>query len=241
MDHTNSMRRVCMTWTVCVVLLMVPTVVWAQATITGTARDTSGAVLPGVTVEAASPALIERVRSVITDSTGQYRIVDLRSGTYRVTFTLPGFSTFRREGVELSGAFNATIDAQMQVGALAETVTVSGESPMVDVKSARREQVVNRDLLTAIPSARTYQTMIGLAPGVTTGGSQDVGGLNSPATRTFAIHGGPQTEGRVMASLLSQPAPHRIRAPGRLSRSRCRSAPWALRSPRSPRQVPHPL
>ncbi len=198
MDHTNSMRRVCMTWTVCVVLLMVPTAVWAQATITGTARDTSGAVLPGVTVEAASPALIERVRSVITDSTGQYRIVDLRSGTYAVTFTLPGFSTFRREGVELSGAFNATIDAQMQVGALAETVTVSGESPMVDVKSARREQVVNRDLLTAIPSARTYQTMIGLAPGVTTGGSQDVGGLNSPATRTFAIHGGPQTEGRVM-------------------------------------------
>jgi Carboxypeptidase regulatory-like domain len=198
MDHTNGMRRVCMTWTVCVVLLMVPTVVWAQATITGTARDTSGAVLPGVTVEAASPALIERVRSVITDSTGQYRIVDLRPGTYAVTFTLPGFSTFRREGVELSGAFNATIDAQMQVGALAETVTVSGESPMVDVKSSRREQVVNRDLLSAIPSARTYQTMIGLAPGVTTGGSQDVGGLNSPATRTFAIHGGPQTEGRVM-------------------------------------------
>ena len=198
MDHTNSMRRVCMTWTVCVVLLMVPTAVWAQATITGTARDTSGAVLPGVTVEAASPALIERVRAVITDSTGQYRIVDLRSGTYTVTFTLPGFSTFRREGVELSGAFNATIDAQMQVGALQETVTVSGESPIVDVKSARREQVVNRDLLTAIPSARTYQTMIGLAPGVTTGGGQDVGGLNSPATRTFAIHGGPQTEGRVM-------------------------------------------
>jgi len=198
MDYTNSMRRVCTTWTVCVVLLMVPAAVWAQATITGTARDTSGAVLPGVTVEAASPALIERVRSVITDGTGQYRIVDLRPGTYAVTFTLPGFSTFRREGVELSGAFNATIDAQMQVGTLAETVTVSGESPMVDVKSARREQVVNRDLLTAIPSARTYQTMIGLAPGVTTGGSQDVGGLNSPATRTFAIHGGPQTEGRVM-------------------------------------------
>src|SRR5262245_45066932 len=115
MDHTTSSRRVCMTSSVCVVLLLiVPAVVWAQATITGTARDTSGAVLPGVTVEAASPALIERVRSVITDSTGQYRIVDLRSGTYAVTFTLPGFSTFRREGVELSGAFNATIDAQVQ-------------------------------------------------------------------------------------------------------------------------------
>src|SRR5262245_28465933 len=198
MDHTNSMRRVCTTWMVWVVLLTVPTAAWAQATITGTARDTSGAVLPGVSVEATSPALIERVRTVITDSTGQYRIVDLRPGTYTLTFTLPGFSTFKREGVELSGAFIATIDAQMKVGALEESVTVTGESPIVDVKGARREQVVNRELLTAIPSARTYQTMIGLAPGVTTGGGQDVGGLNSPATRTFAIHGGPQTEGRVM-------------------------------------------
>ena len=198
MDHTNSMRRVWTTWTLGVVLLMVPTAGWAQATITGTARDTSGAVLPGVTVEATSPALIERVRTVITDGTGQYRIVDLRPGTYTVTFMLPGFSAFKREGVELSGAFIATIDAQMKVGALEESVTVTGESPIVDVKGARREQVVNRELLTAIPSARTYQTMIGLAPGVTTGGGQDVGGLNSPATRTFAIHGGPQTEGRVM-------------------------------------------
>jgi hypothetical protein len=145
-----------MTWTVYVVLLMLPAAAWAQATITGTARDTSGAVLPGVTVEAASPALIERVRTVITDSTGQYRIVDLRSGTYTLTFTLTGFSTFKRAGVELSGAFVATIDAQLQVGALEESVTVAGESPIVDVKSARREQVVNRDLLTAIRArART--------------------------------------------------------------------------------------
>src|SRR5262245_42209414 len=119
MDHTISMRRVWLTWTVGVVLL-VPTAAWAQATITGTARDTSGAVLPGVSVEASSPALIERVRSVITDSTGQYRIVDLRPGTYTLTFTLTGFSTFKREGVELSGAFIATIDAQLKVGALEE-------------------------------------------------------------------------------------------------------------------------
>jgi hypothetical protein len=155
-------------------------------------------VLPGVTVEAASPALIERVRTVLTDASGQYRIVDLRPGIYTVTFTLAGFSTVRREGVELSGRFNATIDANLPVGSLAEAVTVTGESPIVDIKSSRREQVVNRELLTSIPSARTYQTMVGLAPGVVAGGSQDVGGLNSPATRTFAIHGGPQTEGRVM-------------------------------------------
>src|SRR5688572_1106493 len=195
---TNRLRRVGMTWMVCAALLMVPTVVWAQATITGTVKDGSGAVLPGVTVEATSPALIERVRSVVTDSTGQYRIVDLRPGTYTVTFALPGFSTVKREGVELSGQFNATIDAALPVGALEEAITVTGESPIVNVESARREQVVNRELLSSIPSARTYQTMIGLAPGVNTGGSQDVGGLNSPATRTFAIHGGPQTEGRVM-------------------------------------------
>src|SRR5688500_14478940 len=119
MDHClKRMRRACVTATVGVSLLMIPALVWAQATITGTVRDTSGAVLPGVTVEASSPALIERVRAVATDATGQYRIVDLRPGTYTVTFTLPGFSTVRREGVELSGAFNATIDAQLPVGAL---------------------------------------------------------------------------------------------------------------------------
>ena len=199
MDHcTGRMRRACVTTTLCASLLVVPTVVRAQATITGTARDSSGAVLPGVSVEATSPALIERVRSVVTDNTGQYRIVDLRPGTYTVTFSLTGFSTVRREGVELSGAFTATINAELQVGALEEAVTVTGESPIVDVKSARREQVVNRELLSAIPSARTYQTMVALAPGVTTTGGQDVGGLNSPATRAFGIHGGPATEGRVM-------------------------------------------
>ena len=194
----KKMCRACVTATVYLALLIVPTSVWAQATITGTVRDTSGAVLPGVTVEASSPALIERVRSVVTDGTGQYRIVDLRSGTYSLTFTLTGFSTFKREGIELSGAFTATINAALPVGALEEAITVTGESPIVNVESARREQVVNRELLTAIPSARTYQTLIGLAPGVNAGGTQDVGGLNSPATRTFAIHGGPQTEGRVM-------------------------------------------
>ena len=93
--------------------------------------------LPGVTVEAASPALIEKVRSVVSDDTGQYRIVDLRPGTYSVTFTLPGFSTVRREGIELSGAFVATVNGDLKVGALEETITVTGETPIVDVQSAR--------------------------------------------------------------------------------------------------------
>src|SRR5262245_2961793 len=112
--------------------VLAPSVVYAQASIAGAVRDTSGAVLPGVTVEAASPALIEKVRSVVTDGSGQYRIVDLRPGSYSVTFTLPGFTTVRREGIELTGSFNATINVELRVGGLEETITVSGETPTVD-------------------------------------------------------------------------------------------------------------
>src|SRR5262245_23922946 len=108
-------------------LVATSNVAYAQASIAGVVNDTSGAVLPGVTVEAASPALIERVRSAVTDGAGQYRIVDLRPGTYTVTFTLPGFSTVRREGIELAGSFTATVDVQLNVGGLEETLTVTGE------------------------------------------------------------------------------------------------------------------
>ena len=136
------------------VLLLLPAAAYAQAAITGVVRDTSGGVLPGVTVEAASPVLIEKVRSVVTDETGQYRIVDLRPGTYSVTFTLPGFSTVRREGIELSGTFVATVNGDLKVGALEETITVTGETPIVDVQSARVQQTVSKDILAAIPSSR---------------------------------------------------------------------------------------
>src|SRR4051812_34230439 len=110
-------------------LLLLPASVFAQATVTGTVKDTSGAVLPGVTVEASSPALIEKTRSVVSDGTGQYRIVDLRPGTYSVTFTLPGFNTVKRDGVEVSGSGTFTINSDMKVGALEETITVTGETP----------------------------------------------------------------------------------------------------------------
>src|SRR5688572_23036059 len=106
--------------------LLLPTVAWTQtlnAAVAGVVRDTSGAVLPGVTVEASSPALIEKVRTVVTDGQGLYRIVDLRPGLYTVSFTLPGFSTFRREGLELTAGFTATINADLKVGTLEETVT----------------------------------------------------------------------------------------------------------------------
>ena len=109
----------------------------AQAAITGTVRDTSGAVLPGVTVEATSPALIEKIRSAATDGTGQYRIVDLRPGIYSLNFSLPGFTSVKRDGIELTGTFTATINAELRVGAVTETVTVAGESPVVDVNSTQ--------------------------------------------------------------------------------------------------------
>src|SRR5262249_15280205 len=107
---------------------------YAQASITGVVKDTSGALLPRVTVEAASPALIEKTRSAVSDGSGQYKIVDLAPGVYSVTFTLPGFSTVKREGLELQGTFVATINADMKVGAVEETVTVTGETPIVDVQ-----------------------------------------------------------------------------------------------------------
>ena len=136
-------------------VLFLPATVWAQAetgNIAGVARDPSGAVMPGVTVEAASPALIEKIRSVVSDDTGQYRIVDLRTGTYSVTFSLTGFSTVKREGIELTGTFVATVNADLKVGALAETITVTGESPIIDVQSAKVQQTVSKDVLAAIPS-----------------------------------------------------------------------------------------
>src|SRR5688572_8762802 len=135
-----------------IVLLSSPA--YAQATLTGVVRDASGAVLPGVTVEAASPALIEKVRSVVSDDTGQYRIVDLRPGTYSVTFLLPGFNTVKRDGILLSGSFVATVNADLTVGAVEETITVSGESPIVDVQSSTVQNIVDRDVLAAIPSSR---------------------------------------------------------------------------------------
>ena len=182
----------------CVVL--VPAAVYAQASaqasITGVVRDTSGAVLPGVTVEASSPALIQKVRSAVTDSNGQYRIVDLPAGQYSVTFMLTGFTSMRREGIELSGAFTAPVSVELRVGTLEETITVTGESPIVDVQSSRRQQVLDRETVTAIPSARAYHSLAVLVPGITAS-TNDVGGLGGPVTVTFAIHGGRSNEGRL--------------------------------------------
>ena len=166
----------------------------AQAVVTGSVKDTSGAVLPGVSVEAASPVLIEKVRSSVTDGAGQYRIEDLRPGTYTVTFTLQGFNTFKREGVELTGSFTATINADLKVGTLAETVTVTGESPIVDVQSARRETTLNSDVIRSLPTVRNYNSMVVLVPGVVTN-ANDV--ATGPLINQFPIHGGRANESRL--------------------------------------------
>src|SRR3979409_2103802 len=143
-------------------LVVVPTAAFAQAVIAGTVKDPSGGVLPGVVVEATSPALIEKVRTAVTDGTGQYRVEDLRPGSSAVTFPLQGFSTVRREGIELSGSFTATINADLKVGTLAETITVTGETPVVDVQSAKREMTLNNDVVRAIPNTRNYNSMVAL-------------------------------------------------------------------------------
>jgi hypothetical protein len=185
-----------------VTLVLAPTSLWAQAAITGVVKDASGGVLPGVTVEVASPALIERVRSALSDPSGQYRIVDLRPGTYTVTFSLTGFSTVKREGIELSGTFVASVNADLRVGALQETVTVTGETPIVDVQSAKVQSIVGKDVLTAIPSSRNATGIQGLIPGMVTAG--DSGGITGgTGGGAGSIHGGRPSDSRTLSDGLN--------------------------------------
>src|SRR5258705_6300212 len=149
-------------------VLALPSIALAQAVIAGSVKDTSGAMLPGVTVEASSPALIEKTRSVVSDGSGQFRIVDLPPGTYDVAFSLSGFKTIKRAGVVLQGEFVATINGDMQVGALSETITVTGAQPTVDVSNNTTQFVVNREILDDIPTPiRNTPSRALLLPGTT--------------------------------------------------------------------------
>jgi hypothetical protein len=175
----------------CAVLALacfIPSAAWAQSVFAGTVKDSSGAVMPGVTIEAASPALIEKVRSAVTDENGVYRIIDLRPGVYTLTFTLPGFNTVTREGIELGSNFTATINVELSVGTLQESITVSGASPVVDVQSNVKQQVLSRDVLDAVPTAKTIQGLGQLVVGVTLN-SPDVGGSRAMQQTYFAIRG----------------------------------------------------
>jgi len=185
-------------------LTFVPAIAFAQASIAGVVRDTSMAVLPGVTVEVSSPALIEKVRSSITDGTGQYRVENLRPGVYTVMFSLTGFNTVKREGIELAGSFAATVNADLKVGAVEETITVSGAAPIVDVQSGAKQSVIRSDVLVGIPTGRTQFTATTLIPGMNLN-NQDVGGTNIINTTggSITIHGSNGNDQRVMIDGLS--------------------------------------
>src|SRR3954469_13551927 len=169
-------------------LCALPAAVSAQSAIAGVVKDTTGAVMPGVTVEASSPVLIEKVRSVVTDGQGQYKIVDLRPGVYAVTFTLPGFNTAKRDAVELPTNFTATINGELRVGALEETVTVSGLSPVVDVQNAVQQTVLTRQVLDAVPTGRSIPTLGALLSGARLA-LPDVGGTSGMQNRDLTVHG----------------------------------------------------
>src|SRR6185503_8706315 len=174
-----------------------------------------------------SSVLIEKTRSVVTDDTGQYRIVDLRPGTYTVTFTLSGFNRVQRDGIELKGDFVASVNADLKIGNLEETITVTGESPIVDVQSARVQTVVDRDVLTAIPSSRNATGIQALVPGMVTNG--DAGGITGGSGGMAAfIHGARASDSRTLhdgintgwagansnaAAATASAAPSRTRAP----------------------------
>jgi hypothetical protein len=163
----------------------------SNGSIVGVVKDASGAVLPGVTVEAASPALIEKSRTAVTDGQGLYRIVDLRPGVYTTTFTLSGFSTLKREGLELTAGFTATVNAEMKVGTLAETITVSGETPVVDLQNVRQQTTLSRTTLEALPTTGRISQLVNFIPGAVIGNPvwQSVGGLDERAN-AFSAHGG---------------------------------------------------
>jgi hypothetical protein len=196
-------------WIALAALVLAPATVYAQASVTGVVKDTSGAVLPGVTVEVSSPALIEKTRSTVTDGSGLYQITQLVPGSYTVTFSLTGFNTFKRDGLELTGSFVATINAELKVGSVAETITVTGETPLVDVQSAAVQKVVTKEVVDAIPTGRLGINLAALQPGIILGaggsvggananalGSQDVGGTAGDTFTDLAIHGGKPAEQR---------------------------------------------
>ena len=181
-----------------------PAVASGQAAIAGIVRDASGALMPGVTVEASSDSLIEKTRVTVTDGLGRYRIEELRPGLYTVRFTRPGWRPYQQTGVELTGSFTATVNAELAVGSLTEAVTVAREIPVVDLNSARREVTLSGEDVRTIPTVRSYNALVGLVPGVVTTFNDIVTGT---ATTSFPIHGGRSNEGRLMVDGLTIGSP----------------------------------
>ena len=188
------MREARKTLLVAAVLWLLPSIVSAQATLTGTVKDSSGSVLPGVTVEASSPVLTEKTRTVVTDGNGVYRVIELPPGIYTLSFSLPGFNVVKRTDIQLQGTVVVTIPVDLKVGALQETITVTGETPVVDVQTVKREVVIQQEVISAIPATRTVGSLLNLTPGITV----DNNGLAPTPTMTFfSARGGPTNEGRM--------------------------------------------
>ena len=188
------MQRLVKLFCICSAVLVVPTSALAQAAIAGLVKDASGGVLPGVSVEVASPVLIEKTRTAITDGTGQYRIESLQPGTYIVTFTLSGFSTLKRDGVELSGTGVVKIDADMRLGGVAETITVTGETPVVDVQSTTRTVTLDNETMRNLPAVRSYSYVLTTVPGL----QSNITDVNTgPVFAIFPVHGGRGVESRL--------------------------------------------
>ena len=186
--------RVCIA-TLVALMIAVAAAAQTLGTIAGVVKDASGAVLPGVSIEAASPALIEKTRTAVTDGNGQYAIIDLPVGTYDVTFTLAGFSTVKRSGIGVLANFTAPVNAELKVGAVAETITVTGESPLIDVQGTITNRAVTPDLIKAIPNGGTMYQLAAMMPGVFISGGQDVGGSSgSPVGAQLSTHGGPGSD-----------------------------------------------
>src|SRR5262245_42707697 len=174
--------------------VLLPVAAAAQVTLAGTIKDASSGVLPGVIVEASSPVLIEKVRTAISDAAGQYRIESLLPGTYTVTFKLAGFSTLKRDDVVLSGAGVIKIDGEMKVGEIAETVTVTAESPVVDVQSTRRAVTLDNETMRNLPSVRSYSYLLTAVPGM----QPNITDVNTgPVFAIFPVHGGRGVESRL--------------------------------------------
>lgn len=193
-----------LTFLVTFLSLVLPPGVWAQdvgsGSFAGVVRDTSGGVLPGVTVEAASPALIEKVRTTVTDAEGRYRITGLRPGDYALTFTLPGFRTVRRDGLELTTGFSATVNAELSVGALEETITVTGIAPIVDTRNSTQQQVLSGEVVRELPVGKNSGVYVALLPGATQNrlSNMDVGGNKGETENQMGIHGGRPNDGITM-------------------------------------------
>jgi hypothetical protein len=177
--------------------LLLPRLSMAQSAIAGVVKDSSGGVLPGVTVEASSPALIEKTKSGITNEQGQYRLVDLRPGTYMVTFSLSGFKTVVRDNIMLESNFTAPINVELSVGALEESITVTGDSPVVDVQTSQRQSVVSQQLIDLLPTGRSAGLIAGTLPAVFTG-AFDVGGSTNSGGGSPTVHGSLSGDSRVL-------------------------------------------